>query len=362
VNERWLTEFNGIAKTPQMPDQRDASPDKNSLRANLFISPSKDHLHTQNARIVLPTMMFLRSFSIVCALLPLAYMASAQDDLDPDAYGGPEGVDLFTELTGTEDSAEDLENAVNAVGLKWDVNDSLLFIPGYDMYCNWRTDAIFDRTAGHALAHDTLRLYLSHDECDHAMPTSGHVTSPFGPRKGRMHYGVDLKLQTGDPVMSAFDGMVRISRYNATFGHVVVVRHFNGLETLYAHLSKRMVEPGALIYAGDTLGLGGNTGRSYGSHLHFEVRFLDQPIDPSLVFDLENGQLKAKTFEIHKGTFAEIAKAKASLAARKYHTVRSGDTLSAIARRHGTSVNMLCKLNGISQRSTLRPGQKIRYN
>lgn len=294
--------------------------------------------------------------------------ASAQDELagadgDTTSYGGPDGeTDMFTELVGTDDAAEELENAVTAVGLNWDVNDSLLLIPGYDMYCNWRTDAIFDRSAKVDLAHDTLRLYLSHDDCDHALPTSGHMTSPFGPRKGRMHYGVDLKLQTGDPVMTAFDGMVRISRYNSTFGHVVVVRHYNGLETLYAHLSKRLVEPGDQILAGDTLGLGGNTGRSYGSHLHFEVRFLDQPIDPTLVFDLQNGTLKTKTFDIHKGTFAEIAKAKASLAARKYHKVRSGDTLSGIARRHGTKVSTLCRLNGIKQTSTLRLGQRIRYN
>ncbi len=304
-------------------------------------------------------------------LLPMLLMVqplAAQDpagtgtEADSSSYGGPDGPDMFQELTGDEEGSESFESAASAAGLRWDVNDSLVFIPGYDMYCNWRTDAIFDRNASVDLAHDTLRLYLSHDECDHAIPTPGHITSPFGPRKGRMHYGVDLKLRTGDPVVSAFEGMVRISRYNSTFGHVVVVRHFNGLETLYAHLSKRLVEPGDLIHAGDTVGLGGNTGRSYGSHLHFEVRFLDQPIDPALVFDLENGELKARTFDIHKGTFAEIAKAKASLAARKYHTVRSGDTLSGIARRHGTSVTALCRMNGISQRSTLRIGQRIRYN
>jgi murein DD-endopeptidase MepM/ murein hydrolase activator NlpD len=175
-----------------------------------------------------------------------------------------------------------------------------------------------------------------------------------------MHYGVDLKLQTGDPVMSAFSGMVRISSYNPSFGHVVVVRHHNGLETLYAHLSKRMVEPGDLIEAGDTLGLGGNTGRSYGSHLHFEVRFLDQPIDPTEVFDLANGTLKARTFDIHKGTFEAIVKARAEASARKYHVVRNGDTLSAIARRYGTSVNTLCKLNGLRQTSIIRPGQRLR--
>jgi murein DD-endopeptidase MepM/ murein hydrolase activator NlpD len=270
-----------------------------------------------------------------------------------EAYGGPDGEDIYEELT---------EGAIDPViGLRWDVNDSLSFIPGYDIYCHWRTDAIFDRSARPFL-HDTLRLHLGHSECDHAMPTPGHITSPFGPRKGRMHYGVDLKLSTGDPVVAAFAGMVRISQYNSTFGHVVVVRHYNGLETLYAHLSKRIVEPGALIEAGDTLGLGGNTGRSYGSHLHFEVRFLDQPIDPSEVFDLERGELKARTFDIHKGTFAAIAAARAEAATRKHHVVRSGDTLSSIARRYGTSVSALCRMNGIKQTTIIRPGQRLRYS
>ena len=170
------------------------------------------------------------------------------------------------------------------------------------------------------------------------------------------------RLYTGDPVVAAFPGMVRISKYNKSFGNVVVIRHSNGLETLYAHLSKRKVQPGDLIEAGDTLGLGGNTGHSFGSHLHFEVRFLDQPIDPSLLFDVENGSLRAKTFEINKGTFESLALAKAAASARKYYSVRSGDTLSAIARRHGTSVNTLCKLNAIRQTSVLRVGQRLRYN
>ena len=304
--------------------------------------------------------LYIKHLTLLLAMGSAAMTAVGQQDTA--AYGGPDGEDLFLELTGHDDAAEEIEHAAYAAGLLWDVNDSLLFIPGYDMYCHWNTDVLFDRENTPKFASDTLRLYLGHEDCDHAIPCPGHITSPFGPRKGRMHYGVDLKLQTGDPVVAAFDGMVRISKYNKSFGHVVVIRHFNGLETLYAHLSKRKVKPGDLIEAGDTLGLGGNTGRSYGSHLHFEVRFLDQPIDPAEVFDLEQGQLKAKTFDIHRGTFARIAAAKAEMAARKFHVVRSGDTLSAIARRYGTSVNQLCQLNGIRSTSILQVGQRIRYN
>lgn len=297
------------------------------------------------------------TFMLLVALL-FGHGLSGQVTQEP--YGGPEDTDAFEELT----EAEDVEGriAMEAFDLVWDVNDSLTFIPGYDIYCHWNTDAIFDRVGAPRVIHDTLKLYLSHDECDHSMPISGHMTSPFGPRKGRMHYGVDLKLNTGDPVVAAFSGMVRISRYNRSFGNVVVVRHHNGLETLYAHLSKRHVKPGDLIEAGDTIGLGGNTGRSYGSHLHFEVRFLDQPIDPALVFDLERGDLHQGTFDIHKGTFEALAKARAEMSARRYHTVRSGDTLSGIARRYHTSVNTLCRLNGIKQSSVIRVGQRIRTN
>lgn len=305
-------------------------------------------------------MQTLRALGSALAIMALCTQLSAQ--ADTSAYGGPEGEDIYPELTAEEDAATTVLDAAHAAGLMWDVNDSLSFIPGYDIYCHWNTDAIFDQAGAARLAHDTLRLFLSHEDCDHAIPCPGQLNSPFGPRKGRMHYGVDLKLQTGDPVAAAFAGMVRISKYNRSFGHVVVVRHYNGLETLYAHLSKRKVKPGDLVEAGDIIGLGGNTGRSFGSHLHFEVRFLDQPIDPALVFDIENGILKAKTFDMHKGVFASIAAAKASMAARKYHTVRSGDTLSAISRRYGTSVSALCRMNGIRMNGVIRPGQRIRYN
>ncbi len=277
---------------------------------------------------------------------------------DGPGIGGPEGLDIYDELS-------DPSETTSLPLLNWDINDSLRYIPGYDMYCHWNTDVLFDRTLGHRFVHDTLRLQLGHEVCDIAMPCSGHLTSGYGMRKGRMHHGVDLDLETGDPVVSAFAGMVRISKYNKSFGHVVVVRHFNGLETLYAHLSKRSVEPGTLVEAGDTLGLGGNTGRSYGSHLHFEVRFLDQPIDPALVFDLSAGTVKALDFDIHKGTFANIAAAqaasKATASTRKMHVVRRGDTLYALSRRYGVKVRDLCRLNGISESSTLSLGQRLRY-
>ncbi len=297
---------------------------------------------------------------LVAAFASGACLAQGQHDVGD--IGGPEGLDIYDELN----AGESTEGAVEMPSV-WDVNDSLTFIPGYDMYCHWNTDVLFDRfNAAQRFEHDTLKLILGQHECDLNMPCEGNLTSGYGMRRGRMHYGVDLDLETGDPVKAAFPGMVRISKYNKTFGHVVVVRHYNGLETLYAHLSKRSVEPGTLVEAGDLLGLGGNTGRSYGSHLHFEVRFLDQPIDPALIFDLSSGSLKALEFDIHKGTFATMAAAKVAAqqtqGARKYHVIRSGDTLYAISRRYGVKVTDLCRINGISERSTLSIGQRVRYN
>lgn len=279
---------------------------------------------------------------------------------DGPGIGGPEGLDLYEELT-EEGTAGSLPTS------EWDVNDSLTFIPGYDMYCHWNTDVLFDGSGEGHLAHlDTVRINLGVHECDIAMPCPGEQTSGYGMRKGRMHYGVDLDLNTGDPVMSAFSGMVRISKYNKTFGHVVVVRHYNGLETVYAHLSKRHVQPGDLVEAGDTLGAGGNTGRSYGSHLHFEVRFLGKPIDPSTIVDVSNGSLRALNLDLSASSFTSRpvvrSNGRTATGARKYHVVRRGDTLFALSRRYGVKVNELCRINGISERSTLSIGQRLRYN
>lgn len=298
-------------------------------------------------------MLTIKRLNTLLCTLALGGTSFAQQDTT--GFGGPEGEDIYHALMGEEDIVIGFDRLR-------DVNDSLSFIPWYDLYCTWNTETIFERGKPFAPPKDTLRLHLSHDDCDHALPCAGHVTSPFGPRKGRMHYGVDLKLRTGDPVQVAFGGVVRISKYNSTFGHVVVVRHHNGLETLYAHLSKRLVAHGDQVTAGEVIGLGGNTGRSYGSHLHFEVRFMDQPIDPASVFDLENGSLLSGTLDIHPGVFEQLAAYRAELAARRYHTVRSGDTLSAIARRHGTNVQALCRLNGLRQTSILRVGQRVRVN
>jgi len=162
----------------------------------------------------------------------------------------------------------------------------------------------------------------------------------------------------GDEVKAAFEGVVRIAHYDGDYGRVVVIRHNNGLETLYGHLSQFKVKEGEKVEAGDVIGLGGNTGRSTGSHLHFEVRYLGEPINPNEVIDWELGYLCSDTLHLNAEHFEYLVEVRK----RKYHTIRRGDTLSGIARRYGTSVGNLCRLNGIRSSTTLRIGRKIRYN
>jgi murein DD-endopeptidase MepM/ murein hydrolase activator NlpD len=240
----------------------------------------------------------------------------------------------------------------------WDINDSLLNIPAYDIYCNWNTQVIHPYKYDVTKKRDTTVINLTDEEsCGYFHPIEGHITSQFGPRGGRYHYGIDIKLQTGDSVYCAFDGAVRIAQRSKTYGNVVVVRHKNGLETLYAHLEKISVEVGENIYAGEVIGLGGNTGRSTGSHLHFEVRFKGEPINPNDLICFSDYKLKTDIFSIHSKNFDYLVKARTA----RYHTIKSGDTLSKVAKKYGTSVSALCRLNGIKPSTILRTGKKLRY-
>jgi murein DD-endopeptidase MepM/ murein hydrolase activator NlpD len=188
-----------------------------------------------------------------------------------------------------------------------------------------------------------------------------YVSSPFGPRMmygSRFHFGTDLKLYTGDTVIAALEGIVRISRYEPGYGNFVVISHPSGIETLYGHLSKRLVEPGTRVKSGELIGLGGNTGRSTGSHLHFEFRFLGEQFDPEKILSFTSNQVVFGKFDIQAEMFQHLAE----LREAKYHRIRSGDTLGAIARRYGASISALCRLNGISTRTVLRIGRSLRVN
>lgn len=241
--------------------------------------------------------------------------------------------------------------------------DSLDIIPGYDMDDRWDTKMIH-QVEEIEWEMDTVEFLLAIDSCDFSFPTQyPRITSPFGPRWGRTHKGLDLGLRTGEPVVAAFEGMVRISHYSPSYGNVVVIRHKNGLETLYAHMEARFVQPGQWIQNGQIIGLGGNTGRSFGAHLHFEIRFRGNAIDPALILNVPQAQIKSPLFYLTK-TNAKVpapqSKTKGKSKGGKYHSVKRGETLSSIARKHGTSVSKLCKLNKLRPSSKLRVGQKVR--
>lgn len=201
-------------------------------------------------------------------------------------------------------------------------------------------------------------------------PSYSIPTSHFGPRHRRFHYGLDLAMKTGEPIYAAFDGVVRFSKYNSSYGNLIVIRHDNGLETYYAHLSKRHVTPGTRVKAGEEIGLCGNTGRSRGSHLHFEIRYNGNAMNPENVMSCETRALIAPTLTLTRNSFRKVAKpGHSNTSARtssnyssdgKYYKVRTGDTLSRIAKRNGTTVSKLCKLNGLRETSIIRPGQKLR--
>lgn len=193
--------------------------------------------------------------------------------------------------------------------------------------------------------------------------TMVRITSKYGPRRRRMHKGIDLKVQVGDTIRAAFDGKIRIRNFERRgYGYYLVVRHPNGLETVYGHLSKFLVDVNQIVRAGEPIALGGNTGRSTGSHLHFETRFLGQAINPIEIIDFENQVPNQDTYVFRNlkinGRKSNIYTSSANQLV--YHRVKSGETLGKIARMYGTTVGELCRLNGLKSTSMLRIGQSIR--
>jgi len=212
---------------------------------------------------------------------------------------------------------------------------------------------------------DTIYLCVQDENSDKfVMPFDGVVTSRFGWRRGRPHNGIDIDLVTGDTVRSAWSGRVRYAKYNAGgFGNLVIIRHDNGLETFYAHLSQLSVVPNQIVSAGDPIGLGGNTGHSFGSHLHFEIRFYDIPINPEKIIDFKAKDILDENLVVTRSLFKGGASSSSytySTAGAKYYKIRSGDTLGAIARRNKTTVSRLCQLNGIRPTSVLQIGKQVR--
>ena len=267
--------------------------------------------------------------------------------------------------------------AVDSVALHRLLYMEELESPAADLYDEWENLYAHRETA----MPDSFRIDLR----DFCMPTPSRViTSNFGPRWGRQHKGLDVKVYIGDTIRAAFSGKVRIVRYEARgYGKYVVIRHYNGLETIYGHMSAQLVKEDQEVRAGDPIGLGGNTGRSTGSHLHFETRLCGVALNPALMFDFRNQDVTADFYTYKKSTYSSesaqatllrgvaggsssssysSASAASKYSATRLHKVRKGETLSSIARKHGTSVAQLQRINHLGGRAKLRPGQILKYN
>lgn len=303
--------------------------------------------------------------ALTIALSAFGLSASAQDYRLPAAHQA-EHSDLIAAQHNISDQIK--------------VQDTELFIdnlfteeeePELDIYTEgWDSQSV--NCYRNAVVPQTKEINVS----KFAMPCPGYMTSPYGYRRRfrRMHKGVDLKVQIGDTIRAAFDGKVRLTKFERRgYGYYVVIRHTNELETVYGHLSKFLVEPDQYVKAGDPIALGGNTGRSTGPHLHFETRFMGYAINPSAIFDFENQTTHTDTYTFDKSTYenardysprrgkslASSSGNKSSKAASTY-TVRRGDSLSKIAVRNGTTVKKLCKLNGLTTSSKLAVGKKLK--
>ena len=276
--------------------------------------------------------------------------------------------------------------AVDSVALSRLIQFEQMASPAADLYQDWENYTAHRETA----LPDTFRIDLR----GFAMPTESRVlTSNFGARWGRQHKGLDIKVYIGDTIRAAFSGKVRVVCYEANgYGNFVVIRHFNGLETIYGHMSKHLVKPDQEVRAGEPIGLGGNTGRSTGSHLHFETRLCGVALNPALMFDFRNQDVTGDFYTFRKNTYSrESAQAnrlrgvsgssassaddqlfaqntskkssnKRNTASTRFHKVKKGETLYSIARKRNTTVNAICKLNGIGKNMKLRAGQILKYN
>lgn len=198
-----------------------------------------------------------------------------------------------------------------------------------------------NQTVGGAYAGLTIPNTKKIDVSGYVAPIRGKLTSPYGYRArfGRMHKGVDLNLHVGDTVRSAFDGRVRITKFEGKgYGYYVVVRHDNGLETVYGHLSRFLVKPNQYVKAGQPIALGGNTGHSTGPHLHFETRFMGLAINPAAIIDFDNFVTHKDVFTFDKNSYNRSqsygpAKSAASKAKKATTTKRSKSTASTSKKK-----------------------------
>lgn len=304
-------------------------------------------------------------------------------------------ISMLLAVTSTTANAQDLLARQAPVDRKMAAVDTIMLrnitmreeleSPSADLYANW------DNKYAHRATElpETYKVDLRH----FTMPTTSRViTSNFGSRWGRQHKGLDIKVYIGDTIRAAFSGKVRIVRYEAGgYGKYIVIRHNNGLETIYGHLSKQLVEENQEVRSGEVIGLGGNTGRSTGSHLHFETRLCGVALNPALMFDFRAQDVTGDYYAFNKETYDNESTNATRLRGKQdsstyastnssddyatnkrttsgltdqisYHKVKKGETLDRIAKKRGVTVEKICKLNHITKTMRLRPGQILRYS
>lgn len=260
--------------------------------------------------------------------------------------------------------------AVDSVAIQHAVDRDVINDLSSDIYNSWVT------TKAHPYKSSDVPESYRIDLRGFCMPTpSRSITSRFGYRPAfkRVHKGLDIKVLTGDTIVAAFDGKVRVVRYDAGgYGNYVVIRHNNGLETIYGHLSKQLVSSNQDVKAGEAIGLGGNTGRSFGSHLHFETRIAGEPINPELLFNFPAQDVTADFYTFHKNksdadgnnalaTQSGSAEDAIAMTATHLYKVAHGESLATIAAKLGMSEEKLAKTNRMSAGTSLRTGQILRY-
>lgn len=276
--------------------------------------------------------------------------------------------------------------AVDTLALRSIIEKEQEQSPASELYQEWDNRYAHKRTQ----MPDTFKIDLRH----FCMPTPSRVvTSNFGNRWGRPHKGLDIKVYIGDTIRAAFSGKVRIVRYEAGgYGKYIVIRHPNGLETIYGHLSEQLVSENQSVKAGEVIGLGGNTGRSTGSHLHFETRLCGVALNPALMFDFRNQDVTGDYYVYNVNTYDEESVEATRLRGKVsnggytrdlvqngepgsykdkkhadndellYHKVKNGETLASIAKLRGVTVEKICSLNHLSANAKVRPGMILRYS
>jgi len=307
-----------------------------------------------------------RFFNLLCFFMLLSLASSAQGSQNKNIqlnFNDSDTLSFSGNLVETEEDDDEIDEEAGA-------DQSMLFIyfnrmPGYGLYSNFdilKLHYVHDRT----ILPDTIVLG------NYVHPAPYKATSFYGVkrRRGRIHHGVDIPFPEGTPVVAAFDGIVRVSTYNngGGYGNLVIIRHDNKLETYYAHLYRRLVNPGQMVHAGDTIGLGGNTGRSKGSHLHLETRYLGVHFNPAMIIDFHNYKLSCETLYVGGKSMktnssptpnTPTLSSQTSDTSPFYITVRKGDTLGYLAKKYRTTVDRIKKLNNMKS-DFLREGQKLR--